>query len=106
MLKRRKKYIMEGGVNSMRKMLKTLIVLASVTCLVLSMTLTGCTKHPNEEQLQTLEEQKKAALSAEDLLAKKKQEKADLERELAEKKGKLEEAKSEKEAVSKGLSGM
>lgn len=90
----------------MRKMLRTLILLAIMACLILSFALSGCGRHPNEKQLQALEEQKRAALAAEDQLAKKKQDKADLERELQEKKQKLEEAKSEKEAVNKGLSGM
>jgi len=90
----------------MRKMMRTIIVLVSVACLILSIALTGCTKHPNEEQRQALEEQKKAALAAEDQLAKQQQVKADLERELAEKKQKLEDAKSEKEAVKNRLSGM
>jgi len=87
----------------MRKMLKTLIVFASIACLVATFMLSGCTKHPNEEQLNTLEETKKAALAAEDELAQKQQEKADLENELTEKKQKLEEAKSEKEAVKSRL---
>ena len=89
----------------MRKMLKTLIVFASVACLVATFFLSGCTKHPNEQQLNTLEETKKAALTAEDELAKKQQEKADIENELAEKKQKLEDAKSEKEAVKNRLGG-
>ena len=60
----------------MRKMLRTLIVFASIACLVLTFALSGCTKHPNEEQLNTLEETQKAALAAEDELAQKQQEKA------------------------------
>lgn len=89
----------------MRKMLKTAVIFASIACLLLTFLLSGCTKHPNEEQLNTLEETKKAALAAEDELAKKQQEKADLENELAEKKQKLEDAKSEKEAVKNRLGG-
>jgi septal ring factor EnvC (AmiA/AmiB activator) len=84
-------------------MLKTLVVLASIACLVAGFSLTGCTPHPSEEQLNQLEETKKAALAAEDELAQKQQEKADLENELAEKKQKLEEAKSEKEAIKAKL---
>ncbi|MBN2012539.1 hypothetical protein JW960_24640 [candidate division KSB1 bacterium] len=83
----------------MRKVLKSLTVFASIACLVAMFTLSGCTRHPNEGQLQTLEETKKAALAAEDELAQKQQEKADLEKELAEKKQKLEYAKSEKAKV-------
>lgn len=90
----------------MRKMSKTIIVIVSVACLILSLSIGGCTKHPNEDQLQALEEQRKAALAAEEQLAKKQQERADLERELGEKKQKLEDAKSEKETVKNRLSGM
>ena len=87
----------------MRNMLKMLVVSLSVICLLATFFLTGCTKHPNEEQLNTLEETKKAALAAEDQLAQKQQEKADLENELAEKKQKLEDAKQEKETVKNRL---
>jgi len=65
----------------------------------------GCTKHPNEQQLNALEETKRAALASEEELAKKQQEKADLQKELAEKKQKLAKAQSEKEAVKAKLNG-
>jgi septal ring factor EnvC (AmiA/AmiB activator) len=84
----------------MREMLKTILVVASIAFLLGAFVFSGCTKHPNEEQLNTLEETKKAALTAEEQLAKKQQEKADFEKELAEKKQKLDQTKSEKEAIS------
>jgi len=90
----------------MRKLSRTIIVIVSVACLILSLSIGGCTKHPNEQQLQALEEQRKAALAAEEQLSKTQQEKADLERELAEKKQKLEDAKNEKEAVKNRLGDM
>lgn len=90
----------------MRKLSRAILVIVSVASLVLSLSIGGCTKHPNEQQLQALEEQGKAALAAEEQLAKCQQQKADLERELAEKKQKLEDARSEKETVQKRLSGM
>ncbi len=90
----------------MRKLSKTILVIVSVIGLILSLSLGGCTKHPNEKQLQALEEQRKAALGAEEQLAKCQQQKADLGRELAEKKQKLEDAKSEKEVVTNRLSDM
>jgi len=83
----------------MRKVLKSLTVFASIACLIAMFALSGCTKHPNEKQLQVLEETKKAALAAEEKLAEKQQEKADLQKELAEKNKKLEYAKSEKAKV-------
>lgn len=64
---------------------------------------TGCTKHPNEEQLQALEETKQAALSAEQTLEQKKREKSDLERQLEQKKRELQKAKDEQEAVKRRL---
>ena len=90
----------------MGKLSRTILVIVSVACLVLSLSIGGCTKHPNEQQLQALEEQRKAAIAAEEELAKCQQEKADLDRELAEKKQKLEDAKSEKENVTKRLGEM
>jgi len=90
----------------MGKLSRTILVIVSVACLVLSLSIGGCTKHPNEQQLQALEEQRKAAIAAEEELAKCQQEKADLDRELAEKKQKLEDAKSEKDLVTKRLSEM
>lgn len=90
----------------MRNLSKTIIVIVSVVGLILSLSIGGCTKHPNEKQLQALEEQRKAALAGEEQLAKCQQQKADLERELAEKKQKLEDAKSEKAAVTNRLSDM
>lgn len=90
----------------MGKLSRTILVIVSVACLVLSLSIGGCTKHPNEQQLQALEEQRKAAIAAEEELAKCQQEKADLDRELAEKKQKLEDAKSEKELVTSRLGEM
>jgi chromosome segregation ATPase len=90
----------------MGKLSRTILVIVSVACLVLSLSIGGCTKHPNEDQLQALEEQRKAAIAAEEELAKCQQEKADLDRELAEKKQKLEDAKSEKDLVTKRLGEM
>jgi len=90
----------------MRKLSRMILVIISVVGLILSLSLGGCTKHPNEKQLQALEEQKKAALAGEEQLTKCQQQKADIDRELAEKKQKLEDVKSEKEAVTNRLSDM
>lgn len=87
----------------MRKTLRTLVVLASIACLLGSFLLSGCTKHPNEEQLNTLEETQKAALAAEENLAAKQQEKSDCESKLAAKKQKLEQTMSEKENIQSKL---
>lgn len=90
----------------MGKLSRTIIAIVSVALLVLSLSIGGCTKHPNEQQLQALEEQRKAAIAAEEELANCQQEKADLDRELAEKKQKLEDAKSEKDLVTNRLGEM
>ncbi len=90
----------------MQKLSRMILVIISVVGLIFSLSLGGCTKHPNEKQLQALEEQRKATLGAEEQLAKCQQQKADLDRELAEKKQKLEDVKSEKETVTNRLSDM
>ncbi len=67
------------------------------------MSLMGCTKHPNTEQLQTLEEQKQAALAAEQQLEEKKREKSRLESDLERKRKELADAKKELEEVKRRL---
>jgi septal ring factor EnvC (AmiA/AmiB activator) len=63
----------------------------------------ACTSHPNEEQIQALEETKTAALAAEKTLADKKQERKDLEAQLAAKKTELAKVQAEKEKVMQKL---
>lgn len=65
--------------------------------------LVACSSHPNEEQIQALEETKTAALAAEKTLADKKQERKDLESRLAAKKTELAKVKAEKEKVMQKL---
>jgi len=90
----------------MKKFWRTLTVLISVACLILSFTIAGCTRHPNEQQCQAYEEQVKAATAAEDQLQEKKQVLADAEAKLAAQKQKLEDAKSENETVKQRLSDL
>ena len=52
----------------------------------------GCTKYANEEELQALENQKQAALAAEQRIEELKLEKADLEQQIAAKERELSEA--------------
>ncbi len=61
--------------------------------------LIACTSHPDEEQIQALEETKTAALAAEKTLAEKKQARKDLEAKLEAKKAELVKVKAEKEKV-------
>jgi len=97
---------MEGGVTLMQKMLRTLIVLFSVACLILSFTIAGCSRHPNEKQCQAYEEQLKATTAAEEQLQDNKQALADAEKKLATAEQKLEATKSEKEKVNQRLGEM
>ncbi len=86
-------------MQSARKIVSWVAVCAVVS----SMSLIGCTKHPNEKQLQTLEETKQAALAAEAQLEQKRQEKATLESQLAQKKAQLEKAQAEKAKIAQKL---
>ena len=75
----------------------------ALCCFMASWSVIGCTKHPNEKQLQALEECKQASSAAEAQLEQKRQEKAGLENQLAEKKRQLEKAQSEKAKISQKL---
>jgi len=90
----------------MQKTLRTLIVLVSIATLILSFTIAGCSRHPNEKQCQAYEDQLKAATAAEESLQDQKQALADAEKKLAETKQKLEDAKSEKDKVKQRLGDM
>lgn len=86
-------------MQSARKLLSWVAVFAYIA----SMSMIGCTKHPNEKQLQALEETKQAAQAAEAQLEQKRQEKANLESQLAEKKAQLEKAQAEKAKIAQKL---
>ncbi len=89
----------------MRKASRFVALLLVTGIFFMGLYMTGCTKHPNQEQLAKLEEQKKAALAAEEQLGKLQREKADLENQLSKKKMALEEAKKEKALVQQRLEG-
>jgi hypothetical protein len=97
---------MEGGVNLMLKATRIFTQVLVSGIFVTGLFFSGCTKHPSTEQLNALEEQKKAALAAEDQLNKLQREKADLQNQLAKKKAELEKSKIEKEAVQQRLENM
>lgn len=80
----------------------SLLVLVGFVFSVLA--ITGCTRYANEKQLQTLDETKTAALSAEQKVEDLKAEKAKLQKELEAQKTKLEGVKTEKEVVQQRLS--
>jgi outer membrane PBP1 activator LpoA protein len=96
---------LEGGVNLMQKASRFVALLLVTGIFLMGLYMTGCTKHPSTEQLSKLDEQKKAALAAEEQLGKLQREKADLENQLGKKKVALEDAKKEKALVQQRLEG-
>ena len=68
-----------------------------------SLTILGCSRHPNEQELQALAQAQQAANSAEQALRDCNNEKANLENQLSQKKSELQKAEDEKQAVSARL---
>ncbi|MFQ5602140.1 MAG: hypothetical protein ACE5HS_02585 [bacterium] len=87
----------------MRKSSKGFVLLLVAIFVMSFFSFVGCTKHPNAEQLQALEEQKNAALSAENTLEERRREKSKVESELNQKRKELQDAKAELEAVKQRL---
>ncbi|MFQ5707604.1 MAG: hypothetical protein ACE5HO_09165 [bacterium] len=87
----------------MKVISKVFLFAVCVTFVFSSFSLVGCAKHPSAEQLQALEQQKNAALSAEKTLEERRREKSRLESELNKKKNDLQEAQNELETVKKRL---
>lgn len=87
----------------MRIASKVFVLVAASVFVFSSFLMVGCTKHPNPEQLQALEEQKNAALAAEETLEERRREKSRLESELNQKKNEQQEAENELEQVKKRL---
>jgi len=83
----------------MKKLYKTVSLLIVALFVFSSMSFMGCTKHPNVEQLQALEEQKNAALSAENTLEERRREKNELQSKLNQKRNELQATKKELETV-------
>ena len=83
----------------MKKLYKTVSLLIVALFVFSSMSFMGCTKRPNVEQLQSLEEQKNAALSAENTLEEKRREKNGLQSKLNQKRNELQATKKELETV-------
>ncbi|RMH61750.1 MAG: hypothetical protein D6677_11115 [Calditrichaeota bacterium] len=71
--------------------------------LVLGLSLTSCGWKASEEEIQTLEETRAAALDAEKAYQDKKAEADDLQRQVDAKKAELKKAQAEKEKVSKAV---
>ena len=76
-------------------------VVATSLVLVSLLLVSGCARHPSEKELGVLEQQRKAAESAEKTLAAKKGQKAELERQVAQKKAELKRLEEKRDAVKK-----
>lgn len=87
-------------------MIRTFVTLLFIAAFVGSFLMIGCTKHPNEKQLASLEETKNAALAAEAKQSTCDNDKRSLQNQLADKKQKLEAMKQEKIAVNNRLQSM
>ena len=74
--------------------------LLAIVCMPL---LSGCTAMASKEQLQTLEEAKRAAEAAEADLNACRQRKAEVERQMAQKKDELSNLQNDRETVQKAL---
>ncbi|MFQ5863701.1 MAG: hypothetical protein ACE5IW_00570 [bacterium] len=81
------------------KTVKFIILFVMMLFVLSSFSFVGCTKHPNAEQLQALEEQKNAALAAENTLEERRREKSRVESELNRTKQELQDTKAELEEV-------
>jgi len=89
----------------MMEKIKSYLAKGLAICMLSSLALVACTKHPSKEQLQALEEARSAATAAEAQLAKKRAERDALLKQLQDKKAALAKAQQEKAAVSSRLSG-
>lgn len=89
----------------MREKMKSYVAKGLAICMLASLSLVACTKHPSKEQLQALEEARNAAAAAEAQLAQKRAERDALLKQLQEKKAALQKAQAEKTAVSARMSG-
>ncbi len=67
------------------------------------LTATGCSRHPNEEQIRAMEEARSACLASEQKLNEVQKQRADLESKLQAKKAELDKAQKEKAHVEQGL---
>ncbi len=84
--------------------IKKLISFSLVAVFSLSLlTATGCSRHPNKEQIQMMEEARNACLAAEQKLNEVQGNRANLESQLQAKKADLDKAQNEKAHVEQGL---
>ena len=84
--------------------IKKLLSIGLVAIFSLSLlTATGCSRHPNEEQISAMEEARSACLAAEQKLNEVQRERGNLESQLQAKKAELDKTQKEKAHVEQGL---
>ena len=84
--------------------IKKLLSIGLVAIFSLSLlTATGCSRHPNEEQIRAMEEARSAWLAAEQKLNEVQRERGNLESQLQAKKAELDKTQKEKAHVEQGL---
>jgi hypothetical protein len=83
----------------MKKQIFSIKLLVISAILILGLSLNSCGWKPSEEEIQTLEETRSAALDAEKAYQDKKSEADDLQRQVDQKKAELEKVKAEKAKV-------
>ncbi len=88
-------------MSRVKKLVSVLLVGLFSFSLVLS---SGCTSHPNEEQIQMMEEARSACLAAEQKLSETQQERQQLEKQLSEKKATLEDLQQDKATIEQRAS--
>jgi septal ring factor EnvC (AmiA/AmiB activator) len=84
--------------------IKKLLSIGLIAIFSLSLlTATGCSRHPNEEQIRAMEEARSACLAAEQKLNEVQRERGSLESQLQAKKAELDKTQKEKAHVEQGL---
>lgn len=85
--------------------IKKLVILSLIVVFAFSLLVTtGCSRHPNEKQIQAMEEARSACLAAEQKLNEVQKDRSGLESQLQMKKAELDKAQKEKAHVEQGLS--
>ncbi len=90
----------------MTKVLRAISVFSVIALFVLTLSMTGCSKHPNEEQLKVLEDTKAAALEAEQKLSDCQANQTELESKVSATEQTLQEVQEEKRVVMERLEAM
>jgi len=86
---------------ALAKKMNTVVLAVSAAALIFA---SGCTSHPNEDQIRAMEEARSAALSAEQKVADCNSEKSALDSKLSNTQAELQRVKDEKAAMMERLS--